>query len=153
MFQRIIVVPAVVATALLVSASALAQKDATGGLRVFSETGADVNANKIHVMITIFRAGKAVAQDEIDADYNTNFDLPEGTYRVRWEGPGLKTVEKNGVLVRSDRDREVRARMEKGSGTSLHVYSTGIVPTGLTQKEVQKRIEQLRQEIDYLENK
>lgn len=138
------------AVGIALSPSALEAANEEGELRVFSDPAFETERER-EVMVTVFRGPEPVAQEEIGIDYNTGFDLEPGTYRVRWEGPGLKTIEKDGLMVFADQRRQVTGHMKKGSGMKVYTYSTKFVPVGLTNEEIETRIEQLRKEIQYLE--
>jgi len=128
-----------------------------GSLRTYAEPGTEEleKKNNDTVMITIFKGAQPIDQREITVydESNTLFRrLLPGTYKVRYEGPGLKTTEKDGILVFPEKETSVRTFLFEGTGIITYKYSTALIPVNLTDMEIDKRIEQLKREIEYLKS-
>lgn len=140
-------------TLLIINAGAFAAEK--GKLGTYVKPGSEELKGKkdMAVMITVFKGEQPVAQRETDISNYTSFkNLPTGTYRVRYEGPGLQTIEKQGIIVFPNKTTDLKAFMKAGSGTATYVYSTTLIPVNLTDEEIEKRISQLQREIDFLQS-
>ena len=106
-------------------------------------------------MITIFKGVQPMDQREIDIDdasWTKFYNLPPGTYKVRYEGSGLKTIEKEGILIFAGKETKLSTFLFEGSGIISYKYSTALIPVNLTDDEIDKRIQQLEREIEYLKS-
>lgn len=92
-------------------------------IRPFDKKIKSVNSRTL--MITVFQNSKAVAQKETNLSTYVSFSkLEPGKYNVRFEGEGLETLEKHGILVFENKTTELKTYIHLGSGTKIIQYST-----------------------------
>jgi len=81
--------------------------------------------NDIPILVTLFKNKKPISQHEKDLSSYISFrKLDEGEYSIRFEGEGIQTIEKHGVLVFSDKITELKTVLKKGNDTKSIIFST-----------------------------
>ena len=143
-------------TLLIVNTGAFAAEKGKLGTYV-EPSGEELKSKQgLTVMITVFKGEHPVAQREIGivnySKYTCFSNLPTGTYRIRYEGLCLQTIEKQGIVVFPNTTTKLMTFLKEGSGTTAYVYSTTLIPINLTNEEIERRISQLKREIVYLQS-
>jgi hypothetical protein len=100
------------------------------------------------VTVTVFREGKALATKDVSLNAGeTEFKiLPLGTYEVRLECPGWKTLVRRAILTETDDTADLMPRMIKGEGTL-------VVGPGPSLQELEARIKKLEADVAKLQGK
>jgi hypothetical protein len=98
--------------------------------------------------VTVFRDGKAIAtRDAYINGGSAEFkSLPLGTYEVRSDCPGWKTVVKRAILTDTDRSADLMVKMLPGNGTLAY----GV---GESLHELEARIQKLEAAVAKLQGK
>jgi hypothetical protein len=116
----------VFSTLLIVNTGAFAAEKGVLGTRV--EPGSEeLKSNQgLTVMITVFNGERPVAQREKSISAYTSFNnLPSGTYRIRYESPGLQTIEKQGILVFPNKTTDSHSSLNVSFAKGEFVFPSG----------------------------
>jgi hypothetical protein len=98
--------------------------------------------------ITVFQEGKAIATKDVainggGAEFKK---LSMGTYEVRFECPGWKTLVRQALVTETDKTAELTPKMVKGEGTLM-------IGTGPSLQELDDRIKKLEAAVAKLQGK
>jgi hypothetical protein len=101
-----------------------------------------------YATVTVFHEGKAVATKDviINAGRAEFTKLPAGTYEVRFECPGWKTLIRRAMLTEKEKTAELMPKMVKGDGTLV----VGPAPS---LQELEARIKSLETAVAKLQGK
>jgi hypothetical protein len=113
------------------------EKPPTGRITV-STNSDDEKLTNSPVMVSVIRDGTILQQSEVRIGTSTTFsDLLLGSYEVRIEGDGCKTLVKRGLQVTNNNNTYILGGpLEKGKGVHIVEYATG----GLSREELADRL-------------
>jgi len=81
--------------------------------------------DNIPILVTLFKNNKPISQHEKDLSSYISFrKLDAGEYSLRFEGEGIQTTEKHGVLVFSNKTTELNTVLKTGKDTKSITFST-----------------------------
>ena len=110
-----------------------------------------IDPKTVSVMVTLFKDGQPLAQKETTlSDYISFAKLKPGEYSLRFEGAGIQTLEKHGVLVFAKKTTELHSVLKKGTGTNTYHYSTSGSYLLNDKEMLNKKISRLEDQLDRL---
>ncbi len=126
------------------TATSQEKASADGVIRILMHVGGIVD----YATVTLFHEGKAIGTKDVPIiGGKTEFKkLSPGTYEVRFECPGWKTLVKRVILSETDKTAELMPKMVKGDGTL-------VVGPGPSLQELVDRIKKLEAAIAKLQGK
>lgn len=101
-----------------------------------------------HALISILADGKIVAQKETTLPFSSVlFSRVPGSYHVKLEGAGFKTLTKGPYQVIAGESCEVKATVEPGQGATVILFGDG----PMSREEIATRIKRLEEAVAKLQ--